>query len=95
MSSSQSESSSNGGLSQYMQMLVSFGTIPKWHNFLSILFIWLITAGFIIIPSSLISYSSEDPSTTDGPSQQVLSLTFDASLYVRFYFTAFRPPSIL
>jgi hypothetical protein len=90
MSSSQSESSSNVGLPTYVQMLLSFGTVPKWHNFLSTLFIWMITTGFIIIPSSLVGFSSEE--VTVGDQTQfvpVVVLELSVSLYVQFHFIAF------
>jgi hypothetical protein len=69
-SSSQAESCSNGGLSPYVQMLVSFGNVPEWHNLLSALFIWMITTGFITIPPALITVvENNNQSTQTGNGQ--------------------------
>jgi hypothetical protein len=97
MPSSQPENGSTGGpgLSLYVQMLLSFGKVPKWHNFLSTLLIWMITTGFIIIPSSLIQYTViavQIDGLTDTELAVVVALI--EPLYVLFIFTAF-PPSIL
>ncbi|KAH9974249.1 hypothetical protein BGW80DRAFT_1458329 [Lactifluus volemus] len=58
MSSPQPEVYSNPSGLSYVDMLLGFGNVPQWHNFLSSLFIWMITTGFITIPPALISYST-------------------------------------
>jgi hypothetical protein len=77
MSSSQPRSGSNDDTSRYVRMLVSFGTLPEWHNALTTFFVFVITTGFIIIPSSFVTVSEDG--TTD--------LTLKVSLYVQLHFT--------
>jgi hypothetical protein len=92
MSSSQPESGSNGSLTTYMEMLLSFGKIPEWHRLLSILLIQMITTGFIIMAAALISFQPEEL-LVDGQTQlvSVPFLELTVSQCVQFHFTAFFP----
>jgi hypothetical protein len=75
----------------YVQILLDFGTLPRWHNLLSTVFIWLMITGFITIPSAMISFKK---SVGNNSLQLEVHTTVNKPLYVQFHFTIF-PPSIL
>jgi hypothetical protein len=88
----QAENGPNDGLSPYVQMLVGFGGLPAWHMLLSTLFIWMIIAGFISIPPSLITYveiENNQTQTPASPTSLMKEFAQNEPLYVQFHFTAF------
>ncbi|KAK4104326.1 hypothetical protein N658DRAFT_514243 [Parathielavia hyrcaniae] len=66
----------------YMNMLLSLDRIPRMHNILVSVFVWILLAGFVIIPGSFTSERRQEEgqtieiplaTTTTGP--RVLALT--------------------
>ena len=59
--------SGNGAQTPYMNMIMSLDRIPRLHNILAVIFVWLLLLGFVLFPGSFTrterqpSVSSEQP----------------------------------